>query len=208
MRGSRRPYKASWGLSATSCTLDSLCMPGGVNLQPHQATGALLLILQISDNWTTFCEIIEGASHVFCSQSCTRKTRSKGPCRDENGGMRRRIASEDTHRQIIDQTLQGNHPEMQILALFQLWEFVHFSLRYMAPNGIILRVFWLSTQRCLSLVSKWWEFLKCEELLLRTCLRSESKRTWRKSPRKQRYQDISLWWLFIIDYVVQWLNHV
>ena len=70
-------------------------------------------------------------------------------CGDGNNEMRRRIS----------QAPQGNRPEMQILAPFQLWEFLRFWLGYQALNGIVFRVFWQSTQLRLNMVPKRWKFL-------------------------------------------------
>ena len=44
---------------------------------------------------------------------------------------------------------------MQIPTRFQLWEFLHFWLRYATLSGTILRVFWWSAQGLLELVLEW-----------------------------------------------------
>ena len=50
----------------------------------------------------------------FVKNSAPKRCTEKGHYGDGNGGKSRLIPSEDTRRQITDQTLQGNCPEVQI----------------------------------------------------------------------------------------------
>ncbi len=56
-----------------------------------------------------------------------------------------------------DQILQREYRKMRVSAPFRLCKFCRFWLRYTAPDGINLRVFWWTMQRCLNLVMKRWK---------------------------------------------------
>ena len=113
-----------------------------------------------SEIWTTLCEVINKIYTCFAASLAHDKRVQEWLCGDGNGEDRWKTLSEDTHKPVTDQTLQRNCPKMQILAPFRLCEFLHSWLRYTAVNGIILRVFRQSMQRCLNLVSKWREFMR------------------------------------------------